>query len=405
MKAFSNPVIETLGRRLRLGVVGGGKASFIGGVHRAAAALDGRFEVTASVLSSDPDASRALGPEIGIASDRSYGSVSDMLKQERDRSDGIDVVAVMTPNHRHFSECMAALKHGLHVICDKPLCTTLNDALDLYQAQRRSDLVFCFTHNYSGYPMVRQARAMIAEGQLGDIRQVHVEYSQGQLSSYVEPEAPERLKWRLDPERGGRSAVLADIGTHAHHLVTFMTGLQVTKLSADVGATVPQRTNDDYAGLLIRLENGAPGVMWLTQAASGAENVLRIKIFGSEGGLEWEQGMPNHLRHTRQFEPAKTLSRGLPGLSEAARYATRIPPGHPEGFHEAFANIYADASEAIAARLTGQSSNPLALDFPKIEDGVRGMKFIEAALQSRDQAGAWIDCSVKLPADEQREIN
>ena len=199
--------------------------------------------------------------------------------------------------------------------------------------------------------------------------------------------------------------MLGDIGTHAHQLVTYMTGLDVARLSADIGPTVPQRTADDYAGLLLRMENGAPGVMWLTQSASGAENVLRIKVFGSDGGLEWEQGMPNSLRHTRQFEPARILSRGLPGLSAAARHATRIPPGHPEGFHEAFGNIYSDASEAIAARLSGRQADPLSLDFPTIDDGVRGMKFVEAALQSRDQDGAWINCMIELPARDQKEAS
>ena len=279
----------------------------------------------------------------------------------------------------------------------------MKEAIDLYEAWRGSGLIFCFTHNYSGYPMVRQARAMIADGALGEIRQVHVEYSQGQLSTYVEPDAPERLRWRLDPVRGGPSAVLGDIGTHAHQLVTYMTGLQIARLSADVGPTVPQRTSDDYAGLLLRMENDAPGVMWLTQAASGAENVLRIKIFGSEGGLEWEQGTPNILKQTRQFEPARILSRGLPGLSDAARHATRIPPGHPEGFHEAFANLYADASEAIAARISDQAADPLSLDFPTIDDGVRGMKFVEAALQSRDRNGAWVDCTVEMPGNDHKE--
>ena len=400
MKPFGNPVIEMLGRRLRLGVVGGGTASFIGGVHRAAAVLDGRFEIAAAVLSSDPHRSGSLGPKIGIPADRSYGSLSDMLDSENDRPDGVDALAVMTPNHRHVPDCLAAIERGVHVICDKPLSTSVTETLRLYEAWRGSGLVFCFTHNYSGYPMVRQARAMIADGTLGEIRQVHVEYTQGQLSSFVEPDAPERLKWRLDPERGGPSAVLGDIGTHAHQLVAFMTGMQVARLSADVGPTVPQRINDDYAGLLLRMENDAPGVMWLTQAASGAENVLRIKIFGSEGGLEWEQGTPNILKHTRQFEAARILSRGLPDLSDAARHATRIPPGHPEGFHEAFANIYADASEAIAAKLSGEEANPLSLEFPTIKDGVRGMKFVEAALRSRDRDGAWVDCTVELPPND-----
>lgn len=401
MRGWGNPVVEMLGRRLRLGVIGGGESSFIGTVHRAAAALDDRFEVVAGVLSSDPERSRRLGRQLGLAPDRAYGSVADMLDQEASRLDAIDAVSIMTPNHTHLPHCLDALGRGLDVICDKPLALDVSEAIEIANRVHESKRVFCFTHNYSGYPMVRQARAMVAAGELGDIRQVHVEYSQGQLSSYVEPDAPERLRWRLDPERGGASAVLADIGTHAHQLVTFITGRQFSQVAADVGATVPERTNDDYAGLLARLDNGARGVMWLTQAASGAENVLRIKVFGSKGGVEWEHANANILRHTRQFKPAVLLSRGLPELSDAAKRATRLPPGHPEGFHEAFANLYADASEAIAARLTGVAADSLALDFPDAADGVRGMKFVEAALQSRDAGGIWVDCSVSLPGHEQ----
>lgn len=393
MKPWGNPVLDMLGRRLRLGVIGGGPGSFIGSVHRAAAGLDDRYDVVAGVLSSNPEKSVQLGRELGFAADRAYGSVAEMLDREHDRDDGIDVVAIMTPNHAHLPNCMDALAAGLHVICDKPLARSLAEAEDIAARVAETGRVFCFTHNYSGYPMVRQARAMVAAGDLGEIRQVHVEYSQGQLSTYVEPDAPEKLKWRLDRERGGPSAVLGDIGTHGHHLVRFITGHEVAELSADVGATVPRRTNDDYAGVLLRLDNGARGVMWLTQAASGSENVLRIKVFGSKGGLEWEQGVPNTLRHTRQFEPAIILSRGLPGLTDAAKRATRIPPGHPEGFHEAFANIYSDAAEAIAARLAGTDADPLALDFPGVQDGVRGMEFVECALRSREAGGAWIPCT------------
>jgi predicted dehydrogenase len=396
MKDFANPVVARLGRRLRLGVIGGGEGSFIGAVHRAAARIDDRFEIVAGVFSSNAERSRDLGQQLGLSDARAYGSMADMLGTESERDDGIDVVAVMTPNHRHLPDCRLAIERGLHVICDKPLTTNLGEALDLVSLVRDRNAVFCLTHNYSGYPMVRQARAMVAAGEIGEIRQVHVEYSQGQLSSYVEPNAPERLKWRLDPERGGPSAVLGDIGTHAHQLVTFITGQQVARLCADVGATVPERTNDDYAALLMRLENDARGVMWLTQAASGAENILRIKVYGSKGGLEWEQGVPNTLKHTVQFTAARLLSRGLPDLSAAAKRATRIPPGHPEGFHEAFANLYADAAEAIAARLSQTEADPLALDFPSVEDGARGMRFMEAALQSRDENGGWVDCSLPL---------
>lgn len=394
MPNFTNPVVEKLGRRLRLGVVGGGATSFIGSVHRTAARLDDRFEVLASVMASTPERAREQGVQAGIAKDRAYGTLEEMLAGEKAREDGVDAVAIMTPNFRHYPECMAVLEAGLHVICDKPMTTSVADAVDLVKAVKKSGAVFCFTHNYSGYPMVRQARAMVAAGELGEIRQVNVEYSQGQLSSYVEPDAPERLKWRLDSERGGPSAVLGDIGTHAHQLLTFITGMPLAKLSADVGPTVPERQNDDYAGMLLRMENGARGTLWCTQAASGSENILRIKVFGSRGGLEWEQNFSNHLKHMVQGEPARILSRGLPGLSEAAHRASRIPTGHPEGFQEAFANLYNDASEAIAANITGTEADPLALDFPTVEDGARGMRFLEAALESSRKEGGWVDCSL-----------
>ncbi len=391
-----DPALRVLGRRLRLGVVGGGPGSLIGPVHRAAARLDGRYDVLASVLSSDPERARAAGAEAGIAPERAYGTLEEMLAAERAREDGVDVVAVMTPNHAHHPACKAIVAAGVDVVCDKPLATSLDEALDLVAAVREAGTVFCFTHNYSGYPMVREARALVRSGALGEIRQAHVVYAQGQLSSYVEPQAPERLRWRLDPARGGPSPVLGDIGTHAHQLLTFITGEQVTRVAADVGPTVPGRTADDYAGMLLRLEGGGRGVMWVTQAASGAENALEIRVHGSRGGLEWAQNQPNQLRHVEQLQPARILSRGQPGLSPAASRASRIPLGHPEGFHEAFANLYADAAEAIAARITGVDPDPLALDFPTVEDGARGLRFVEAALASRDRGGAWVECRLEL---------
>ena len=396
MAAFENPVVKVLGRRLRLAVVGGGATSFVGGIHRTASRLDDRFDVVASVMASTPERAREQGVKSGIADDRSYGTLDELLERETEREDPIDAVAIMTPNHRHFPECKAVIEKGLHIICDKPLTTSLDDALDLVKRVRAADMVFCFTHNYSGYPMVRQARAMVAAGEIGEIRQVNVEYSQGQLSSYVEPNAPEGLKWRLDPERGGPSTVLGDIGTHAHHLLSYITGMPLAQLSADVGATVPERQADDYAGMLLRMENGARGMLWCTQAASGSENVLRVKVFGSKGGLEWEQGIPNQLKHMVQDQPARILSRGLPGLSDAAHRASRIPTGHPEGFQEAFANIYTDASEAIAAKIAGIPADPLALGFPTVEDGARGMRFLEAALESSNKGGGWVDCTLAL---------
>ena len=394
MKGINNPVTEKLGRRLRLAVVGGGADSFIGPVHRAAARLDDRYELVASVLSSNPDHSREQGQQLGLSQERSYGTLSEMLASESERQDCIDVVAIMTPNHSHYADCLKVLDKRLHIFCDKPLTTNVEQAVDLVSRVRKADIVFCLTHNYSGYPMVRQARAMVMAGEIGEVRQINVEYSQGQLSTYVEPDAPKRLRWRLDQSRGGPSAVLGDIGTHAHQLLTYITNLKLEKLCADIGATVPQRDNDDYAGMLIRMENGARGTLWVTQSASGSENVLRIKVFGSTGGLEWEQGQHDYLKHMVQGQPARILSRGLPGLSLAAQHASRIPTGHPEGFHVAFANLYNDAAEAIVAKMTGTVADPLSMTFPTVEDGAMGMAFQDAALRSSSTAAGWVDVTL-----------
>lgn len=394
-----NEVIGLIGRRLRLGVVGGGRVSPIGPVHRIAARLDDGFEITAAVLASDAAASRELGRALGIP--RPYGDLDAMLATEAARADGIDALAIMTPNHLHHPFAVAALDAGLHVVCDKPMTTSLADALDLAEKVRASGRVFALTHNYGGYPMVRQARAMVAAGELGEVRQVNVTYAQGQLARRIEVEAdaPERLLWRLDPARGGPSPVLGDIGTHAHHLACFMLGQPLEAVAADLAAIVPGRDAHDYGGLLLRFAGGARGVMWVTQAAPGCENQLRIEIYGEEAGLAWDQNFPNQLRLTRQWQPAQTLSRGAPDLHPAAKRATRTPLGHPEGFHEAFANLYRDIAHVIAAGIAGKPADPLATTFPTIEDGVRGMRFVEASIVSSAAGGRWTRLGDLGPTD------
>ncbi|NNG04294.1 MAG: Gfo/Idh/MocA family oxidoreductase [Inquilinus sp.] len=390
-----NAIIQRLGRRLRLGVVGGGPGSFIGPVHRTAARRDARFEVVAGVLSSDPERSRAAGQAIGLAADRAYGDWRELLAVERVRDDGIDAVAVMTPNAGHYPVADAALDAGFDVICDKPLTTTLADALKLVDKVRSSGLVFCLTHNYSAYPMVRQARAMVKAGELGEIRQVQLEYIQGHLARRVEDEAT-GPGWRFDAELGGGSLVLGDIGTHAHHLGAFVTGLDVVQVMADVGSNLPGRRVDDYAALLLRFANGARGSMWVTNAAAGAEHGLAFRAFGDQGGLEWHQEQPNHLLHRRLGDFPRLMTRRLDGLMGAeAEHASRVGIGHPEGYQEAFATLYADAADAIAARLTGQPCDPLALDFPTALDGAKGIKLIDAALESR-RTGTWADCRLEV---------
>ncbi|MEO1104686.1 MAG: Gfo/Idh/MocA family oxidoreductase, partial [Pseudomonadota bacterium] len=346
----------------------------------------------AGAVASDPDRARDEGRSIGLPEDRAYGTLDEMLAAEAAREDGIDALAITTPNHRHHPDCVAALDAGLNVICEKPLANSLADAKDIAARAKAAGVVFLYTHNYSGYPMVRQARAMVAAGEIGEVRQVGVEYLQGQLSTYVEPNAPERLKWRLDPARGGPTTVVGDIATHAHQIATYVTGTSVTRLSADIGATVPERTRDDYAAMLLRFENGARGSLWATQAAAGEQNALRIRVYGSMGGLTWEQEFPNHLRHLVQGEPVRVLSRGLPSLHPAARRATRVAVGQPEGFQEAFANLYCDAAEAIAAHIAGTKPDPLALDFPSVDDGVLGLAFVEAAIKSNQEDGRWTSC-------------
>ena len=386
----ANPVIEKLGRRLRLGVLGGGPGSVIGEVHRAGARLDDRFEVVGGVLSSNPERSRAAGRALGWAPERAYGDVDEMIEGETARPDGVDVVAIMTPNDSHYPLACRWLDAGRDVICDKPLTTRLEDARDLVARVRASDLVFCTTYNYSAYPMVRQARAMVGDGEIGELRLAQVEYIQPQLA--VRPDLEDPAYWRFDAARSGPSAILGDIGTHAWHLLHSVTRMEPQSVSADVGQVVPGRRFDDTAGVLLRYANGARGVLWVTQAAAGAEHGLKFRIHGADGGLEWHQEDPSWLAHMRLGEPRRMLSRGGPGLKPAAERASRIAIGHPEGTHQAFANLYSDVAEAVAARITGTRADPLALDFPTVEDGARGLAFITAAKASAEAGGAWTDC-------------
>jgi predicted dehydrogenase len=392
-----NSVFAKLGRRLRLGVIGGGPGSFIGEVHRTAARLDDNYEVVASVLSSDPGRSRAAGRAIGVAADRAYGTAAEMFATEAGRADGMEVVAIMTPNDSHHALCCAALERGLDIVCDKPLTTSLADALDLVRRVRKSGLVLCHTFNYTAFPMVRQARAMVRDGDIGDIRMVQVEYVQGHNAALRPDERGAAAPaWRLRPEQAGASLILGDIGSHAHHMACFVTGQQFDRVCADVGAVVPGRNADDHAGVLFRLTNGAPGVMWVTQAAAGAVHGLHFRVFGATGGLEWFQEEPNQLHHSRLGQPAIVFERHGPGLKPAAQRAGRISIGHPEGYQEAFAVLYAEAAEAVAARRLGQRPDPAALDFSTVEDGARTMKFIDAALES-SRTGRWVDCRLALP--------
>ncbi|RFO95663.1 oxidoreductase [Rhodoferax lacus] len=380
-----NPVIALLGRRLRLAVVGGGPGSFIGAMHRQAARLDDRYELVAACLSSDAARAVQAGRELGLAAERCYADGDALVAGEAARSDGADVLAIMTPNDSHFRFSMAALNAGMDVICDKPMTNTLDEALALIQKVQSSGLVFCLTHNYTGYPMVRQARAMVAAGDLGDIRLVQVEYVQGGRSQPGVSRSP----WKDDAARGGPSLVMGDIGSHAHNLLRFVTGLEVAQVAAEVGTVVPTRTTHDYAGALLRLSNGARGSFWVTQAAAGVENALRIRVSGSLGTLEWQQEVPQLLSFKPHGAPAQTRTPNGPGTLPLSAHSSRIVAGHPEGFHEGFANLYSDAAQAIAARRAGQAADPLALHFPNATDGLLGLQFVDAVIRSNAQDGAW----------------
>jgi predicted dehydrogenase len=380
-----------LGRRLRLAVIGGGPSSFIGAMHRQAARLDDRYELVAAALSSDPQKSVSAGQEMGLVAERCYASGMDLITTEAARADGADVVAIMTPNDSHFEFAMAALAQGFDVICDKPMTNTVQEAEQLHQRVKDTGLVFCLTHNYTGYPMVRQAKAMVTDGQLGTIRLMQVEYVQGGRAKA----GPGRTAWKEDPVRGGPSLVMGDIGTHAHNLLRFITGLEVSEVAAEVGTIVPDRLTHDYAGAMLRLSNGARGSFWVTQAAAGVENCLRIRVSGSLGSLEWMQEQPQALSFKPLGAPAQNYTPNGPGTLPLAARSSRIVAGHPEGFHEGFANLYSDAAQAIAARRCGQKADPLAMHFPNAWDGLLGVRFVNSVIQSSQENGAWVQCAVQ----------
>jgi predicted dehydrogenase len=388
--------ITTAPRRIRLGMVGGGQGAFIGGVHRMAARLDDRYELVAGALSSDAARSNASAAELHIAADRSYGDFHDMAKREAARSDGIDIVAIVTPNHLHGRIASAFLDAGIHVICDKPLTTTLGEAMELVQRVRQSKCLFALTHNYSGYPMVRQAREMVAAGELGEIRVIQAEYPQDWLSTDLESTGQKQAAWRVDPAQAGAGGSLGDIGTHAEHLARFISGLELAAVSADLTTFVEGRKLDDNVHVLLRYTNGARGMLWASQVAPGNENGLRIRLYGSKAGLEFRQENPNHLWFTPLGQQPRLITRGGNGSGPAAAHATRIPAGHPEGYLEGFAQIYRDVADQLHARWAGRKPDPLVNTVPTVEDGARGMKFIEAVVESSRADGRWTDARLTL---------
>jgi predicted dehydrogenase len=381
---------EAAKRRLRLGMVGGGPGAFIGAVHRIAARMDDHFELVAAALSSDPARSRAAAIDLHIAPERAYGSFAEMAAAEAKRPDRIDVVSIVTPNHVHFGPAKAFLEAGIHVICDKPLTTTVADALALAEIVRRSGLIFGLTHNYTGYPLVRQAREMIAAGELGRLRVVQVEYAQDWLTTAVEATGQKQAVWRTDPAQSGPAGSLGDIGTHAYNIACFVTGLRCDQVAADVSIFVPGRRLDDNVQVLLRFEGGARGMLWASQVATGNENNLRLRVYGEKAGLEWGQENPNYLRFTRYGKEPMTISRNGAGSTEVAKHASRIPSGHPEGYLEAFAQLYADLAEQISARNEGRAPSPASLLVPGVTEGVEGVRFISGVLESSGRNSAWV---------------
>jgi predicted dehydrogenase len=374
---------------IRLGMVGGGQGAFIGGVHRIAARMDGEFELVAGALSSDPARAKASAAELGLDPERSYGSFAEMAKAEAKRPDGIEAVAIVTPNNMHYPPAKAFLEAGIHVICDKPLTSNLADAKKLAALVKKTGKVFVLTHNYTGYPMVRQAREMVQKGVLGDIRVVQAEYPQDWLTEKIEDSGAKQAVWRTDPKQSGAGGAVGDIGTHAYNLARFVTGLELDRLAADLTSFVKGRPLDDNVSVLLRFKSGAKGMLWASQVAPGNENGLKLRVYGTKGGLEWTQADPNYLWYTPFGEPKRLITRGGAGSGIAAGRVTRIPPGHPEGYLEGFANIYTEAARAIRAARRKGGKQPKDVIFPTVEDGVEGVAFIEACVKSSKKNGAW----------------
>jgi predicted dehydrogenase len=372
-------------------MVGGGPGAFIGAVHRMAANLDGQIELVCGAFSSDPKKSKRTGQELFLDSKRVYGSFSEMMKKEKSLPEDqrMDMVSIVTPNHVHFEPAKLALENGFHVIIDKPLTLTLTEAKQLKKVVDMSGLILALTHTYTGYPMVKEARQLVKSGKLGKIRKVYVEYQQGWLSAPADKNN-KQASWRMDPKKSGLGGAIGDIGTHAANLAEYITSSNITEVCAELNTVVKDRVLDDDAAMLLHFENGASGVLMATQVAAGKENGLAIKVFGEKGGLEWQQEEPNSLTVRWLDKPMEVYRAGMPYLSKAAKDFTRTPSGHPEGYLEAFANIYSAFAEAVVDYKNGNKVNASLYDYPDVEDGVRGMAFIEAAVKSSASNQKWV---------------
>jgi predicted dehydrogenase len=384
---------ENKPRKVRLGMVGGGAGSNIGETHRYAARLDDRYQLVAGVFASSPERSRAFAAQLEIAPDRQYGGFEEMAKLESGRADGIEVVSILTPNNSHFAIAKTFVGHGIDVICDKPLTIKLSDALELVRLTRETGLVFGVTYNYTGYAMVRQARAMIVAGELGEIRLVQVEHASGWASTLLEAEGHKQAVWRTTPSIAGKSSVVGDLGTHAHHLARFITGLEITEISAELSTVVPGRQTDDNAHIKLRFSNGAKGMMWASMVAVGHLHGQRIRVYGEKGSLEWVQERPDDLLVRWATGKQETYSRGFDWLAPESRAVSRLWPGHPEGFLEAFANIYTEIADAVIDRR--DQRGPRQYAFPTVLDGALGVRFVDAAVESNAEEGRWVNATLE----------
>ena len=381
-----------MNRKILMGMVGGGIGAFIGAVHRMAAALDGEIELVCGAFSSDPKKSKASGEALYLPSSRVYGNFEEMIRSEQKLPEGerMDFVSIVTPNHVHFGPAKMALENGFPVVCDKPLSFDMSEALALEKLVKDTGLLFALTHNYTGYPMVKQARAMVRNGELGKIRKVVVEYPQGWLSTKLEDTDQKQASWRTDPKRSGIAGAMGDIGTHAENLAEYITGLQITELCADLTAFVDGRLLDDDGNILLHFNNGAKGILHASQISAGEENALNIRAYGEKGGLEWRQMEPNSLIIKWLDRPMQVLRTGVGNLYPEAQAHTRIPAGHPEGYLEAFANIYRNFAICLRAKLQGKEPDPVYQDFPTVSDGVRGMQFIQKVVESSKSEQKWV---------------
>ncbi|MEN0056710.1 MAG: Gfo/Idh/MocA family oxidoreductase [Mucilaginibacter sp.] len=382
--------------KLRLGMIGGGQGAFIGAVHRIAARIDGEYKLVCGAFSSNAEKSQASGVLLGLDPSRVYNSYNELIEKEKQlpEDERVQVISIVTPNHVHFDPAKAALENGFHVVLDKPMTFSLAEAKELEKVVQATGKLFCLTHTYTGYPMIKEAKQLIKSGKLGTIRKVYVEYPQGWLSSFLEGDDNKQASWRTDPGKSGIAGAMGDIGTHAFNLAEYVTGLEVTQICADINVVVPGRKLDDDGAALLKFNNGASGVLTATQIAAGEENNVKIRVYGEKGGLEWHQADANSLTLMYTDKPMEVWRTGAGYTSSFAQHNTRTPPGHPEGYLEAFANLYRNFALTVKAGIEGKTATPEELDYPGIKEGVRGMAFIENVIASGKSDKKWTEFSI-----------